>query len=109
MRWFLLLIGGLIVASSLTGRQSASGSQVPIKIGLVCGCTGPLAAAVVDVPAIYKAWVESVNAAGGINGHHIDLIYKNDDKEKREVKNTFSHQAPIPRQASGCQSLGYIS
>ena len=77
----LLLAGGLAATTALTTPQAAgaSGAKAPIKIGLVCGCTGPLAAAVVDVPAIYKAWVDSVNATGGINGHKIDLIYQNDD------------------------------
>jgi branched-chain amino acid transport system substrate-binding protein len=78
----LLLAGGLAATAALATpgtAGAASGAKAPIKIGLVCGCTGPLAAAVVDVPAIYKAWVDSVNAAGGINGHKIDLIYQNDD------------------------------
>jgi branched-chain amino acid transport system substrate-binding protein len=77
----LLLAGGLAATTALATPQAAgaSGAKAPIKIGLVCGCTGPLAAAVVDVPAIYRAWVDSVNAAGGINGHKIDLLYGNDD------------------------------
>ena len=48
------------------------------KIGEVCACTGPLASGVEDIPAVYKAWVESVNASGGINGHKIDLIFEDD-------------------------------
>jgi branched-chain amino acid transport system substrate-binding protein len=77
----LLLAGGFAATTALSTPQvaGASGAKAPIKIGLVCGCTGPLAAAVVDVPAIYKAFVDSVNASGGINGHKIDLIYANDD------------------------------
>ena len=77
----LLLAGGVAAASALSTPQAAgaASAKAPIKIGLVCGCTGPLAAAVVDVPAIYKAFVASVNATGGINGHKIDLIYANDD------------------------------
>jgi len=77
----LLLAGGLAATTALSTPQAAgaASAKAPIKIGLVCGCTGPLAAAVVDVPAIYKAWVASVNATGGINGHKIDLIYANDD------------------------------
>ena len=77
----LLMVGGLAATTALVapGTAGASTSKAPIKIGLVCGCTGPLAAAVVDVPPIYKAWADSVNAAGGINGHKIDVIYENDD------------------------------
>jgi branched-chain amino acid transport system substrate-binding protein len=76
----LTLVGGLATTAALGGSQAAgaSGNKAPINIGLVCGCTGPLAASVVDVPAIYKAWVDSVNASGGINGHKIDLLYQND-------------------------------
>jgi len=38
----------------------------------------PLSGSVVDVPAAYKAWVASVNASGGINGHKIELFTKDD-------------------------------
>ncbi len=77
----LLMVGGLAATTALVapGTAGASTSKAPIKIGLVCGCTGPLAAAVVDVPPIYKAWADSVNATGGINGHKVDVIYENDD------------------------------
>ncbi len=77
----LLMVGGLAATTALVAPQAAgaSTSKAPINIGLVCGCTGPLAAAVVDVPPIYKAWADSVNASGGINGHKINIIYKNDD------------------------------
>jgi branched-chain amino acid transport system substrate-binding protein len=33
---------------------------------------------VVDVPPAYKAWVDSVNTRGGINGHKVNLITKDD-------------------------------
>jgi branched-chain amino acid transport system substrate-binding protein len=77
----LLLAGGIAASAGLATTQSAGAStaKAPIKIGLVCGCTGPLAAAVVDVPPVYKAWADSVNASGGINGHKVDVIYENDD------------------------------
>ena len=77
----LLMAGGVAATTALVAPQAAGASttKAPIKIGLVCGCTGPLAAAVVDVPPIYKAWADSVNAAGGINGHKVDVIYENDD------------------------------
>ncbi len=73
----LMMLGGAITALSVS-PSTAGASAAPIKIGLVCGCTGPLASGVQDVPAVYKAWVASVNAAGGINGHKLDLIYKDD-------------------------------
>ena len=77
----LLMAGGVAATTALVAPQAAGAAtaKAPIKIGLVCGCTGPLAAAVVDVPPIYKAWADSVNAAGGINGHKVDVIYENDD------------------------------
>lgn len=63
--------------SAVTASPSGASSS-PITIGLVCSCTGPLSQAGIDVPPIYKAWVASVNASGGINGHKIDLIIKDD-------------------------------
>ncbi|MCM3884756.1 ABC transporter substrate-binding protein [Frankia sp. R82] len=60
--------------SSGGGSSTASGS--PIKIGAICTCTGTFN---IKAPAdTYKAWVESTNAAGGINGHPIDLTLLDD-------------------------------
>jgi branched-chain amino acid transport system substrate-binding protein len=86
----LALSGGILTAVSLSGSPTAAASSSPIKIGLVCGCTGPLAPAVVDVPPIYEAWADSVNAAGGINGHKIDIIYK-DDESNPTTSTTIVH------------------
>jgi branched-chain amino acid transport system substrate-binding protein len=77
----LALSGGILTTVAASGSQPAGAASAPIKIGVVCGCTGPLAAAVVDVPKIYAAWADSVNAAGGINGHKIQLIEKDDESD----------------------------
>ena len=87
----LALSGGILTTVSLSGSPTAGASTAaPIKIGLVCGCTGPLAAAVVDVPPIYEAWAKSVNAAGGINGHKIEIISK-DDASNPTTSTTIVH------------------
>src|ERR1019366_7482224 len=76
----LALSAGVMTAVDASDSQvaGASGSGSPIVIGLVCSCTGPLASAGADVPRVYKAWAASVNASGGINGHKVDVITKDD-------------------------------
>ncbi len=71
-------LAGLVSLSAATAAPSGAASSAPITIGLECGCSGPLSAAVTDVPPVLKAWVDSVNAAGGINGHKIKLIVEDD-------------------------------
>ena len=66
------LLGGQVAGAS----QSPSGS--PVIIGLVGSFTGPLSSTSVDIPAVYKAWASSVNASGGINGHPVQVISKDD-------------------------------
>jgi branched-chain amino acid transport system substrate-binding protein len=72
------VLSGGVVAAAGAGSAGAASAKSPIKIGLVCSCTGPLSGSVVDVPPAYKAWVDSVNARGGINGHKVNLITKDD-------------------------------
>jgi branched-chain amino acid transport system substrate-binding protein len=76
----VLLWGGLAATAALAGPgvAGASSSSAPVKIGLLCACTGPISAGIEEVPPVAKAWVDSVNAAGGINGHKIDLIVEDD-------------------------------
>lgn len=86
------LLCGILTGVSLIGSGSASaaGTSAPIKIGLVCSCTGPLGGAAIDIPTVYKAWADSVNASGGINGHKIDVIYK-DDTSNPATSTTIVH------------------
>ncbi|MFJ3804723.1 ABC transporter substrate-binding protein [Streptomyces sp. NPDC090088] len=52
--------------------SSATGS--PIKVGYVLGETGILASYDAGKADTAKAWASAVNAAGGLNGHPVDLI-----------------------------------
>jgi branched-chain amino acid transport system substrate-binding protein len=62
--------------TSKTGATQATG--VPIKVGLVCICSGAFGTNIVPVADVYKAWVNTVNATGGINGHPIQLTTEDD-------------------------------
>ena len=44
----------------------------PILIGGICQCTGPLTNRQVDP---YKAWIDTVNASGEMNGHPLKFMY----------------------------------
>jgi branched-chain amino acid transport system substrate-binding protein len=55
--------------------DSTSGATpAPIPLGTVCSCSGPLAGAL----AVVSAWVDSVNAGDGIDGHPLELFAFND-------------------------------
>lgn len=61
-----------------TSSDSSSASGTPIKIGTICSCTGPTGSTFAAIGDVAKAWAKSVNAAGGIAGHPVDLIFKDD-------------------------------
>jgi branched-chain amino acid transport system substrate-binding protein len=49
-----------------------------MKVGFMCSCTGAFGAFIAPGEKVYKAWVNMVNASGGINGHTIDLVTEDD-------------------------------
>lgn len=62
-----------------SGSRPASGaSGTPVAVGAVCSCTGAYADNFNSVGKTIKAWANSVNAAGGIAGHPVKLIFKDD-------------------------------
>jgi branched-chain amino acid transport system substrate-binding protein len=71
-------------SGSSSGSQPTSGSTpaqatgAPIKVAIVCSCSGPFGGAEVPDEDVYKAWVNTVNASGGINGHSVQLTTKDD-------------------------------
>ena len=57
-------------ASTVTGD--------PIRIGFVCSCSGAQSHALGRTADVAEAWAKSVNASGGINGHPVEVILKDD-------------------------------
>lgn len=70
--------------TSASGAQSngAQGSEKPagpaIKIGLVCTCSGPQASANGPSKDVAEAWESWTNDRGGLNGHPVEVIIKDD-------------------------------
>ena len=68
-------------ASGAAGGSSAASSApaptgAPFKIGVECQCSGGLGTP--DGGTVYKAWADAVNAAGGINGHPVQVTVADD-------------------------------
>jgi branched-chain amino acid transport system substrate-binding protein len=63
-------------ASSTATTSAAKGT--PFVLGAVCSCSGVQAAAFGGVAKVSSVWADSVNAAGGINGHPVKVIVMDD-------------------------------
>lgn len=84
----LMLVGAVLMAATTliglgtAGTAGAAGkakaSSTPIKIGVLCSCTGPLASSIDVGPPALQAWADATNARGGINGHKVQIIVKDD-------------------------------
>jgi branched-chain amino acid transport system substrate-binding protein len=77
--------GGSKASSSSAGSAAGGGSAAssaasptgaPFKIGVECQCSGGLGTP--DGGTVYKAWASAVNAAGGINGHPVQVTVADD-------------------------------
>lgn len=71
-------VGPLGVSSGQISSAGAATSVSPIAIGTICSCSGAGAAIEGGVGRAITAWVDSVNAQGGIDGHKVKLFAKDD-------------------------------
>ena len=69
------IFGGLIASG---GDEASSASTAPVVVGIVCTCTGALASSTEVGPPAYVAWADYQNAHGGLNGHPIKVLVKDD-------------------------------
>ena len=81
--------GGANPADSSGGSTGATGSTW--KVGAIASCSGSQADSEGGVCKTLNAWAASVNAAGGIDGHKIDLIVK-DDASNPTTSTTMVHE-----------------
>lgn len=88
-----IVLGSLALAAcgdddespSGSGSSSSNSSQPadapagePIKIGMVCTCSGPQGSANGPSQEVAEAWMQWVNDNGGLNGHPVEVIIKDD-------------------------------
>ncbi|WP_040690264.1 ABC transporter substrate-binding protein [Nocardia vinacea] len=68
----------LALSAAACGSSSSSGGGSPgeIVIGNIGAYSGAFASTSGFVPQVIDAWAESVNAAGGLNGHKVRVITK---------------------------------
>jgi branched-chain amino acid transport system substrate-binding protein len=78
-RVFIFAIIGVTLLSSIATSESAGATNsAPIVVGDICSCTGPLGAGALPTTAVLQSWAKWVNAHGGIDGHDVTLVVKDD-------------------------------
>lgn len=65
-------------SSTAAGSEAQAPTGAPITVGAICDCSGAIGPVIVDTSKVYQAWVNTVNAAGGINGHPVKLELMDD-------------------------------
>jgi len=73
----LTMMGGMVWAIGIGGAAPAGASGTPLKVLFACTCSGATAVQA-DGKGAIQAWQDATNAAGGVNGHKIDVIYEDD-------------------------------
>ena len=65
-------------AATATTAAAAAATKAPLKLGWVGTVSGPAAPTGQQTQGAVKAWEQSVNARGGINGHPVKVSYEDD-------------------------------
>jgi branched-chain amino acid transport system substrate-binding protein len=70
--------GALSTVTLLPTAGAGAATATPIAVGDICSCTGPEASSVAQTTPTLEAWAKYVNSQGGIDGHQVKLIVKDD-------------------------------
>lgn len=65
-------------ASAASTGASGSPTGPPLKVGLLCSCSGPFGSNIAPAADVARAWANSVNSSGGLDGHPIQLTVLDD-------------------------------
>jgi branched-chain amino acid transport system substrate-binding protein len=72
-------------AAAAATVASSTAKGAPIVVGSVCSCSGLHASATARVKDVSVAWADAVNARGGINGHPVKMIVKDDGSDPAQA------------------------
>jgi branched-chain amino acid transport system substrate-binding protein len=67
-----------VTSVALSQPAAAAKALSPINIGDIASLTGPEASSIDQTTEVLEAWAKSVNAKGGLQGHRVNLIVKDD-------------------------------
>jgi branched-chain amino acid transport system substrate-binding protein len=71
-------IGASVLTALSFSPPADAATKAAIVLGDICSCTGPEASSVGQTAPTLQAWAKWVNAHGGIQGHPVTLIVKDD-------------------------------
>ena len=67
-----------VTSVALSQPAAAAKALSPINIGDIASLTGPEASSIDQTTEVLEAWAKTVNAKGGLQGHRVNLIIKDD-------------------------------
>jgi branched-chain amino acid transport system substrate-binding protein len=74
----MAVAAGLTLTTGALSQPASAASKAPVVIGDLCSCTGPEASTISQTTDVVNAWAKSVNAKGGLNGHQVQIVVKDD-------------------------------
>jgi branched-chain amino acid transport system substrate-binding protein len=76
----VVIAAGTLLGVTALGAAEPAGAATPapIVIGDICSCTGPEASTISQTTPIMQAWASYVNAHGGVQGHQVQIVVKDD-------------------------------
>jgi branched-chain amino acid transport system substrate-binding protein len=72
------VIAAGLSAVGFVGQPAGAKTLAPLVVGDICSCTGPEASSLGQSTPTALAWASWVNAQGGIDGHTVKVIAKDD-------------------------------
>ncbi len=74
----MVAAAGLTLVAGAMGQPAGAATKSVVVVGDLCSCTGPEASTISQTTDVVNAWAKSVNAAGGLDGHQVQIVVKDD-------------------------------
>jgi len=93
-RWARAALGAVML---MLGAAVPAGAAEPIRIGFGMALTGALAGAGKAALIAIQIWAEDVNAAGGLLGRKVELVYYDDQTNASKVPGIYTKLINVDR------------
>jgi len=105
----LSIAGVGLAALTLANPATAQTNRSPIKIGFCMALTGGLAVGGRAALVAYQIWAEEVNAAGGLLGRKVELVYYDDQTNPATVPGIYAKLLDVDKVDLVLSGYGTVS